>query len=415
MKHFKFFKLHSEYETYINSEYKLLPNLSYCEDVDDVHFNPWVAPSRVLTAVYNIPTTANPISLYLDEFPNEIESVLVTRPNGTTFELSSSDLVEYDSITNYGDPYMAYQFDMTGEHTFEYTFKPNVTTFTYNLFFDIPYVISVDIPNCITTIFGIDAVYSAFGSCTGLTSITIPNSVTEICEDAFANCTGLTSINIPNSVTTIGEGAFRQCSGLTSVTIPNSVTSIGNNAFNGCSGLISIVVNSGNSVYDSRNNCNAIIETASNTLIQGLSNTIIPNSVTTIGGYAFSNCSGLTSITIPNSVTTIGVAAFFYCSSLTNITIPNSVTTIGGGAFQNTGFTSITIPNSVTSIGQYAFYNCNSLTSVTVEATTPPTLGGNAFINNASGRKIYVPSASVAAYKAASGWSDYASSIEAIS
>ena len=357
-KYIKFFETHAEYNTYINGQDKTLPNVSYCEDNNDVHYNPWVAPSRVLTAVYNIPTTANPISLYLDEFPNEIESVLVTRPNGTTFELSESDLVEYDSISGYGDPYMAYQFDMTGEHTFEYTFKPNVTTFTYNLFFDIPYVISVDIPNCITTIFGIDAVYSAFGSCTGLTSITIPNSVTTIGEDAFANCSGLTSINIPNSVTTIGEGAFRHCSSLTSVTIPNSVTSIGNNVFR--------------------------------------------------------DCSGLTSIIIPNSVTTISMGAFFYCSSLTNITIPNSVTTIGEGAFQNTGFTSITIPNSVTSIGQYAFYNCNSLTSITVEATTPPTLGGNAFIFNASGRKIYVPSASVAAYKAASGWSDYAADIQAI-
>ena len=266
-KYLKLFETHTEYETYINGQDAILPNVSYCEDNNDVHYNPWVAPSRVLTAVYNIPTTANPISLYPDEFPNEIESVLVTRPNGTTFELSSNDLVEYDSICECGDPYMGYQFDMTGEHTFEYTFKPNATTFSHQLFGFIPYVTSVNIPNCITSISTIDYPVPAFNVCTGLTSIIIPNSV----------------------------------------------TTIGNNAFNGCSGL-----------------------------------------------------------------------------------------------------TSITIPNSVTSIGDSAFNNCSGLASVTVEATTPPTLGSGAFNGTASGRKIYVPSASVNTYKAASGWSSYASDIEAI-
>jgi len=118
---------------------------------------------------------------------------------------------------------------------------------------------------------------------------------------------------IKNGVTSIGNNAFYLYSGLTSITIPNSVTSIGNSAFAGCTGLSSIIVEEGNSKYDSRNNCNAIIEKGSNTLIAGCKNTIIPNSVKSIGNYAFFVCSSLTSITIPNSVTRIANYAFYEC------------------------------------------------------------------------------------------------------
>ena len=161
------------------------------------------------------------------------------------------------------------------------------------------------------------------------------------------------------SVTTIGERAFLECTYLTSIEIPNSVTSIGNSAFRNCTGLTSIIVATDNPIYDSRNNCNAIIDKVSNTLIQGCKITIIPNSVTTIGEFAFCNYTGLTSIEIPNSVTTIGNHMFSDCYSLTSIEIPNSVTTIGYSAFRCcSGLTSIEIPNSVTSIGHYAFEYC---------------------------------------------------------
>ena len=166
------------------------------------------------------------------------------------------------------------------------------------------------------------------------TSVTIPNSVTSIGDRAFIACSGLTSVTIPNSVTSIEDRAFIACSGLTSVTIPNSVTSIGENAFIGCDGLTSINVASGNTHYSSIDG--VLYNHVQDTLIRcpGTKTSVtIPNSVTSIGGGAFSGCSGLTSITIPTGVTSIGKGAFGLCRGLTSVTIPNSVTYIGIEAF----------------------------------------------------------------------------------
>jgi hypothetical protein len=157
----------------------------------------------------------------------------------------------------------------------------------------------------------------ASSNCKSLTSITIPESVTSIGDYAFYYCESLTSITIPESVISIGDEAFCDCHSLTVITIPESVTSIGERAFCGCDSLAEIVVEEGNPVYDSRKNCNAIIEKATNTLICGCQNTIIPDSVTSIGDEAFCYCDSLISITIPESVTSIRNYAFNGCKSFT--------------------------------------------------------------------------------------------------
>jgi len=163
--------------------------------------------------------------------------------------------------------------------------------------------------------------------------------------------------------------------------------------------LTSVTVEAGNTVYDSRNNCNAVIETSTNTLIFGCQNTTIPNSVTSIGEGAFVGCSSLTSVTIPNSVTSIGYAAFYGCSSLTSVTIPSSVTSIGDFAFYRcSSLTSVTIPNNVTSIGEEAFSWCSSLTSVTI-GNSVTSIGDNAFYNCSSLTSIYVPCGEMERFK----------------
>lgn len=188
--------------------------------------------------------------------------------------------------------------------------------------------------------------------------------VREIGDAAFMDCYKLKSVAIPKSVTRIGSCAFYSCVNLTSLTIPINVIDIDKDAFLYCGSLSSINVEEGNPRYDSRGNCNAIIETDTNTLLLGCHNTVIPKNVVNIGDSAFLNCVELTSIVIPYGVTSIGKGAFAGCEKLNNITIPDSVVSIGDVAFSECRMlTSIIIPNSVTKIGGSVFSKCNSLAS----------------------------------------------------
>ena len=262
----------------------------------------------------------------------------------------------------------------------------SVTAIGDKAFSGCAYLTTMTIPNTVTSIGA-----RAFEHCSGLTSVTIPNTVTSIGDNAFTWCRSLTSLNIPSSLISIGKGAFYGCSGVTSVTIPNSVTSIGGGLFDYCASLTSVTVDNGNSVYDSRNNCNAIIETATNTLIAGCQSSVIPNSVTSIGNSAFSSCRELTSLTIPSSVTSIGEFAFYDCTGLTSVTIPNSVTAICKSTFRDCrGLTSVTIPNSVTSIGKDAFYCCEALTSLTI-GNSVTSIGSGAFGNSFNLTSVIIP------------------------
>ena len=208
-----------------------------------------------------------------------------------------------------------------------------------------------------------------FYGCSGLTSLTIPSSVTSIGWRAFEGCSGLTSLTIPSGVTSIDDGTFEGCSGLTSLTIPSGVTSIGNYAFKGCSGLTSLTIPSGVTSIDRYAFAGC----------SGLTSLTIPSGVTSIGNYAFADCSGLTSLTLPSNVTSIGWSAFSGCSGLTSLTIPSGVTSIGGYAFEGcSGLTSLTLPSSVTSIGESAFQGCSGLTSLTIPSSVTE-IGNYAF------------------------------------
>lgn len=265
------------------------------------------------------------------------------------------------------------------------TIGNSVTAIGKEVFFGCNNLASVTIGNSVKSIG-----YEAFFCCESLRSITIPNSVTDIGYQAFNGCEGLTSIDIPNSVASIGEAAFWGCNSLESVNIGNSVTSIGKKAFAFCSGLTNIKVDSGNPKYDSRNECNAIIETSINTLIAGGKGTVIPGTVTSIGDYAFEG-SGLTSMPIPNSVTSIGERAFRHCESLTSMIIPNSVTTMGFSAFESCcNLANVTIGTSLTSISQSAFFCCSSLTSVTIPNSVI-SIGYAAFQDCSSLKSVTIP------------------------
>jgi len=303
-----------------------------------------------------------------------------------------------------------------------------VTSIGKSAFSNCTSLLSVMIPATVSSIGD-----GAFFECQNLVSVDLSDSITIIANELFYGCISLSSIVIPENVTSIGGQAFYM-TGISSIIIPKSVTNIGQGAFRGTA-LASIQVDLRNTVYDSRADCNAIIETASNTLITGCKNTTIPENVKSIADYAF-NGSGLVSISIPDGVTNIGYAAFARCADLISVMISESVTTIGKNAFGNcTSLTTINIPESITSIEENTFWGCTSLISMTIPESVrginknafngcsslarlwvlpenPPYLSGSGMFYNV--QDIYVPASSVETYKTANIWKDLADRIQAI-
>ena len=227
----------------------------------------------------------------------------------------------------------------------------------------------------------------------GCKNTVIPSGVTTIGSNAFYDCSELTSINIPSTVTSIYSCAFFNCTGLNAITIPASVTIIAkdlSNSFRGCSNLASIKVESGNTVYDSRGDCNAIILTANNEMIRGCRNTVIPNSVTTIGQMAFDGSNGLEEVVIPGSVTTIGPNAFSNCPELVKVTIPSSATSIGAGAF----------------------VNCKKLMEMHSNILEPQPVNNLVSANTYYQAKLYVPSGTKEKYASTNGWKEFRTIVE---
>lgn len=262
--------------------------------------------------------------------------------------------------------------------------------------------------------------------------------LTKIGSNTFYYCTSLEFVRFPNTIKTIEASVFYGCSNLKSLVIPASVTSFSSSLYYKlCRKLASIVVEEGNQVYDSRDNCNAVIQKSNNTLVLGCMNTVIPNTVKEIGDYAFDNCYGLKKIELPESVTRINSYGFSTCIEATEVNLPNSLTYIGGSAFYDCeSLTVLKIPGSVTYIGSTSFAECSSLKEIVLPASVN-TIGSNAFGKNTALEKmtvawetplsitsgvfsntditkvtLYVPKGTKALYEAATVWQDFGEIVE---
>ena len=267
---------------------------------------------------------------------------------------------------------------LNGEEIINLSIPNTITKLNNNVFYNCSNIVSVKIPASVTTIGDY-----AFSRCKNLINVDMSDSVTDIGLRAFEYCSNLTELTLSSSLESIAYYAFYKCISLSAITIPQSLVSMIDNPFVGCSGLQTIIVKQGNPNFDSRDNCNAIINTFTNTLVVGCQNSLIPNTVISIGSDAFRGNNNITAIKIPNSVISIGKSAFAYCDSLRTVSFPFSLTSIEEGAF----------------------YDCD-LTSIISDVITPFVIDIYTFscYDNAT---LKVPKGYVQAYKQCEGWNEF--------
>ena len=290
------------------------------------------------------------------------------------------------------------------------TVIPNsVKRFERDAFNGFTWLTEVDMPDSLEFI-GINAFYG----CTGLTNIDFPSTLTTISDAAFAGCTGLTEVVLPESLQTLGGNVFMDCPELTSLFIPANVTSIGGSLLARDTKVNSIVVDPRNTKYDSRDNCNAIIDTRYNRLIEGCNYSTVPEGVRHIDSGAFAYCDKISDMELPSSLYTIGYGAFRGCSSLTSIHVPEGVAQINAEVFRDCSILkTVSLPSTLNEsgldhIGTYCFFGCDSLRDVICYAVKPPQIGPFSYgcfeTSTLQNGTLYVPAGSIDSYKTANIW-----------
>ena len=357
MKYVKEFATHADYTAYVATDYPK-PNVSLCVAEGDVYYNPAPPPP------FFCKLTLKNGEVVDIEGSGELTSAMTSSYKSTCVGAEIGTL-----CTSIGNRAFSACTSLTSV-----TIPDGVTRIGDYAFLGCA-IRELVIPDSVTRIGSY-----VFSECSQMKTCTLGSGVTNVSNYAFYQCWALTSMTIPDSVTGISQYAFRACDGMTDFTIGSGVTYIGDNVFFDCYHLTSVTINS-NSIVSKNYSYSASIKTYFGTQVKEY---IIGDNITSIGNYAFYQCSGLTSVTIPDSVTSIGTNAFNGCSGLTSVTIPDSVTSIGGSAFNS----------------------CSSLSAITSLAVTAPTIQNFTFYNIKAGGTLTVPTGS-SGYDVWMGTGDY--------
>ena len=353
---------------------------------------------RLLMVVFGLFSLAATADEYIDPSTNVVYTY---NPDSTTAEVKSGIVIGWEKMPEYvaGSP------NVSGDVVILEKIKSNGKEFSVTKIGDYAFcmlddLIHVSVPSSVRTI-GVEA----FAGCSRLVSIDMKEGLREICRESFRGCISLKSISLPSGLMTIGSEAFSGCQELTSINIPANVSEMHVLSFWNCNSLGAITVEEGNSIYDSRYNCNAVIRTADNMLLMGCKNTVIPNTINAIGKQAFLSCKGLTEIVIPESVREIGESAFSNCSNLRILTLSEGLQVIDRSAFWMCGLTAVTIPASVREIEPGAFW-MSELTSLTSLIEEPFEM--NMICNlDAYQTTLYVPAGAIEKYRATPDWDQF--------